>query len=128
MVSKLNNNPAMLVDYLVTYQLVVDPAFWAVFQPGIVDDLIPDVPGIVKDALEAAMGKTCAGCNSLRGVIVPFHNRLWSAVARVLETDYFDKLIAGLADYITTKRGYRPSSVVVYYTDASGAAKRLRLL
>ena len=115
----VKTGPKLVVDHMITYQLLGMPEFWDVL-PGLLDDLRGLGTEAHGKALQIAMGKSCGGCTSIKSAIQPAHNAVWARIAAVVNQDPF-------VDLITAKRGYRPSPIEVYYRDEGGATHALRL-
>lgn len=108
--------PTLVVDALVTLQLVRMPEFWAAAPAGLFDDLRIDAEAAGDKAVRVASGQECAGCTSVRAAIGPTHDALW---ARIAAGD------AGWAfEFLAAKRGYRPAAVEVYYRGEGGASRK----
>lgn len=118
------DGPKLVIDHLITHQLIAMDGFWAAAPPGMIDDLLPLAKECGEKALKIAMGQTCAGCNSLKGAIQPIHNALWARVAKGQELGIEP---GDILTFIAAKRGYRPRPVEVYYKDEAGFQHRLTL-
>lgn len=115
----IKTGPKLVVDHMITYQLLGMPEFWDVM-PGLLDDLRTTGEEACRKALHIAMGQTCGGCSTIRQAVLPAHNLVWARIAECPDASPFVSLI-------TAKRGYRPSPVEVYYKDEAGATHALRL-
>lgn len=118
------DGPKLVIDHLITHQLIGMDGFWAAAPPGMIDDLIPLAQECSTKALAIAMGQTCAGCTSLKTAIQPIHTALWERVAKAQKLGVE---VGGLTDFIAAKRGYRPRPVEVYYKDDAGFQHKLTL-
>jgi hypothetical protein len=118
------DGPPLVIDHMITYQLIAMDGFWAAAPPGVLDDLLPLARECSAKALKIAMGEGCTGCSSLKTAVQPIHTALWGRVAKAVELGVGAD---GLVDFIAAKRGYRPRPVEVYYKDEAGFQHRLTL-
>lgn len=105
--------PPMVVDYLITRQLAGMPEFWAAVPAAVAEEFRTR-------AVEAAAGRGCGGCTSLRAAMTPVHNALWDRLAAEPDLEAVGAVVAA-------KRGYRPRPVAVYYVDGSGETRVLTI-
>ena len=106
-------------DIISTGQLLSMPEFWDVVPIGL-QDMKEEADAAVRNMVDLATGSACLGCTSIRSVLLPLHNRLWSHIASLQMLA--PKAIVPLCDLIAKKRDYRNSHLVVYYQDAGKAA------
>lgn len=118
----MKTGPKLVIDHLLTYQLLGMDDFWATLPPPF-EDVRTAGKTAYDRAVQIAMGKTCAGCTSLKSAIAPAHDLLWCRVntLRTVLPEFLPRLIA----FIAAKRGYRPRQIEVYYRDEAGTATRL---
>ena len=118
------DGPPLVLDCLLTRQLIAMNDFWEAAPPGLLEDLKPMAVEAADTALKIAMGQKCAGCTSLRAALTPVHNALWGRVARAREHGID---LGGVVDFVSAKRGYRPRPLTVYYKDDAGFQHQLTL-
>lgn len=118
------DGPKLVVDCLITHQLILMPAFWDAVPPG-VREMKGRADGAAAVASDIAMGKACAGCTSLRQALSPIHSEIWQHVDLLHEAA--PDAVQELVDLIARKRGYRPRPIEVYYKDSAGETHRLTL-
>jgi hypothetical protein len=120
----MKSGPKLVVDYNVTYQLVCMDDFWHAGTQELKDELFADAKDGVQKAQAAAAGQSCTGCTTLKAAITPLHNKLWTWIAKAVEVGVS---VDWLVDFITSKRGYRPSPIEVYYRCSTGFQRTLVL-
>lgn len=118
------DGPRLVVDTLITHQLILMPEFWAAAPPG-VGEMKGRADGAAKVAHEIAMGRTCAGCTSLRQALTPIHCEIWQHLDLLHAVS--PEAVQPVVDVIAAKRGYRPRPIEVYYKDAAERTHRLAL-
>lgn len=121
----VKKGPKLVIDHLLTMQLLDMDGFWNLF-PGLFDDLRDMASAATAKGVQIAMGVACAGCTSIRSVIAPVHDAVWERLDSMLAVDGQDKA-APLVAFVSGKRGYRPTTIEVYYADSKGATKRIVL-
>jgi len=116
----LKPGPKLVIDHMITYQLLGMDEFWAALPRELADIREAGREAHAK-ALQIAMGKTCAGCTSIKSAVGPVHNLIWSRlVASAAPTHE-------IVDLISAKRGYRPRPISIYFKDETGKVHLLTL-
>lgn len=120
----VKTGPKLVVDYNLTYQLACMDDFWAAGTDELRDTLLQDAKDAVAKASAAASGQPCVGCTTLKAAVLPLHNKLWAWVASAIDVGVS---VDWLIDFITAKRGYRPSPIEVYYKSSNGFQRTIVL-
>ena len=118
----LKDGPKLVIDHMIMYQLLSEDAFWDTVPAGM--DRREEGKAAAQKALAIAMGRTCAGCTSIKSAVAPLHNWLWRGVAAA-QANAPDTL-EPLCGFLSLKRGYRPRPIVVYYVDGAGRTQELK--
>lgn len=121
----VKTGPRLLVDYLITHQLVGMAGFWAAVPADVEAELRVQAEAACQVATDAAMGKACAGCGTIRTVMTPIHNALWTRLGELHAA--LPEALAPVVAFLASKRGYRPTPIDVYYKDVAGGTRVLRV-
>ena len=111
----------LTIDHNILYQLLLDELIW---------EMVPEL-GYLKDELDNAhhyalekllrpqeVSPGCTGCTSLKASMRPAMQALGAFVADAQEND--PERLDNLVNFISRKKGERPSPIVLRYKDAAG--------
>lgn len=121
------DGPKLVVDHMVMYQIISDDRFWS---------LVPAfafmktssqhaVKQIVDQIVDSRGVTDCAGCSSIRPLMVPVVVVFGQHVAQLHQDS--PEALNDLVSYISTRRKYRPRPIIVYYKDVSGKSAKVEL-
>jgi hypothetical protein len=115
---------ALTLEPTIFYQLLADDEFYTVVPPSLAT-LEEQARKARQDALNVALGKACAGCSSVRDVLMPIMDEYGRQLSVIHQAD--PEALNPLVDYISRKRGFRPTPIVLYYREVNGKTTRLIL-
>lgn len=115
---------ALTLEPTIFYQLLADDEFYTVVPPSVAP-LEEQAKKARQDALNIALGKACAGCSTIRDVLMPVMDEYGRQFAVIHQTD--PAALDPLVNYIARKRGFRPTPIVLYYREVNGKTTRLIL-
>ncbi len=121
----VKTGPKLVVDYMITYQLLGMDEFWEALPPLLAADLREAGREAHAKALKIATGGACAGCSSIKSAVWGVHCKLWHRLDLLSGVE--PQAVAPLVAAIAAKRGYRPSVIEVYYKDEAGHSRKLAL-
>lgn len=119
------SRPNLYIDSSIFYQLLSDRAFYDAL-PATLEPLRKKAEAAYADALKVAMGQaSCNGCTSIKGVLGPIMSEYGQALALIHKEA--PSLLDPLVTYLTSKRGYRPPAIVMYYRGTDGRTETLSI-
>ena len=116
---------SLVIEPTIFYQLLADREFYEVLPPSLAP-LRDESEAARLDALNVALGKTsCTGCTSISSVLLPLMNQYGRELVAIQAVN--PAALEPLVAYITKKRGFRPTPIVMYHKDVNGKTLRLVL-
>lgn len=122
----MRDGPKLIVEYMTTYQLLSLERFWEHIPPGLLNDVVDEAADTLQKIRQSVLTGACNGCGSVRTLMVPLHNKIWERLADFARASEAGKGLEPLLTFISKKRGYLPTQVIVYYTSNDGRQLILR--